>query len=94
MTAHTRAKTPRSALLRRVQANYAAEAQEADAVLAKLPQHQRVTRPGRPATGRKPLISLRVPADLLIWFKAQGRGYQTRMIEALEHERQRAMRHA
>ena len=94
MTTHSRSSTPRSPLLRRVQANYAAEAKQADAALSKLPQGRRITRPGRPATGRKPVISLRVPTDLLAWFKAQGRGYQTRMIEALEHERQRAGRRA
>lgn len=94
MTAHTRSSHPRSQLLRRVQSNYAAEAKQADAVLNKLPQDRRVTRPGRPASGRKPTISLRVPTDLLAWFKAQGRGYQTRMIEALEHERQRAAHRA
>jgi uncharacterized protein (DUF4415 family) len=38
------------------------------------------------------MISLRIPADLLKWFKAQGDGYQTRIVEALEHERRRAMR--
>ena len=94
MTTHTRSSTPRSPLLRRIQANYAAEAKQAEAAMAKLPKDRRVTRPGRPATGRKPVISLRVPADLLAWFKAQGEGYQTRMIEALEHERQRAARRA
>ena len=28
---------------------------------------------------QKPLISIRVDADVLEWFKAQGPGYQTRM---------------
>lgn len=28
---------------------------------------------------QKPLISMRVDADVLEWFKAQGPGYQTRM---------------
>jgi uncharacterized protein (DUF4415 family) len=36
----------------------------------------------RPATP-KALVSLRLDADVLAWFKAQGRGYQTRMNEVL-----------
>jgi len=31
----------------------------------------------------KKSISLRVDADVLAWFKCQGKGYQTRMNEAL-----------
>ena len=34
-----------------------------------------VLRPGQP----KQRITMRLDADLLDWFKAQGRGYQTRM---------------
>ncbi len=34
-----------------------------------------VLRPGQP----KQRITMRLDADLLEWFKAQGRGYQTRM---------------
>jgi uncharacterized protein (DUF4415 family) len=92
MTTPPRSTVPRSALLRRIQANYAAEARLADCELAKLPQDRRVTQLGRPASGRKPSISLRIPADLLVWFKAQGRGYQSRIIEALEEERRRSIR--
>jgi uncharacterized protein (DUF4415 family) len=92
MTINSRSSSPRSPLLRRIQATYAAEAKHAEAELAKLPPDRRVTRPGRPVSGRKPMISLRIPADLLKWFKAQGDGYQTRIVEALEHERRRAMR--
>ena len=31
----------------------------------------------------KKLVTLRVDADVLFWFKKTGRGYQTRMNEAL-----------
>ena len=89
----TRSRTPRSPLLRRIQLDYAEEAKRAEAELAHLPQDRRVTRRGRPISGRKPTISLRIPADLLAWFKAQGKGYQTRIVEVLEHERQRTARH-
>ena len=90
MTKTTRSAVATSPLLQRIQQRHAAEAAAAEADLAALPQDRRVTTPrrGRPATGRKPVISLRVPADLLAWYKEQGPGYQARMIAALEHERQ------
>lgn len=34
---------------------------------------------------QKPLISIRVDADVLEWFKAQGPGYQTRMNAVLRY---------
>jgi hypothetical protein len=52
MAAHSRSHVPRSALLKRIQARYAAEAQLAERELARLPQDRRVTRPRRPANGR------------------------------------------
>jgi uncharacterized protein (DUF4415 family) len=46
-----------------------------------------------PAPAKEP-ISLRVDEDVLAWFKAQGRGWQTRMNAVLrayaEHHRRRA----
>lgn len=52
---------------------------------------------GRPAgSGRKDAVSLRVDRDVLARFRATGRGWQTRMNEALrawlEGEHTRAMR--
>ena len=38
-----------------------------------------ITRRGLQPIPPKALISLRVDADVLEWFKAQGAGYQTRM---------------
>jgi len=34
----------------------------------------------------KKLISLRVDADVLAWYRAQGTGYQTKMNEALRKD--------
>ncbi len=38
-----------------------------------------VVRRGLKPVPPKASVSLRVDADVLAWFKAQGRGYQTRM---------------
>ena len=38
-----------------------------------------IVRQGLKPVGSKTSISLRVDADVLEWFKAQGRGYQTRI---------------
>ncbi len=38
-----------------------------------------IVRQGLSAAPRKAAISLRLDADVLDWFKAQGGGYQTRM---------------
>jgi uncharacterized protein (DUF4415 family) len=38
-----------------------------------------VVRRGLDAPRRKTLLSLRVDTDVVEWFKAQGRGYQSRM---------------
>ena len=38
-----------------------------------------IARQGLRSVPLKTLISLRVDADVLAWFKAQGAGYQTRM---------------
>ena len=38
-----------------------------------------IVRQGLPAAPRKAAISLRLDADVLDWFKAQGGGYQTRI---------------
>ena len=38
-----------------------------------------VAHRGLPVPPRKQQIALRVDADVLEWFKAQGEGYQTRM---------------
>lgn len=40
----------------------------------------------------KQAVSLRVDADVLAWFRAQGKGYQTRMNAVLRHyvEKQRS----
>ena len=38
-----------------------------------------IVRQGLKAVGSKMSISLRVDADVLAWFKAQGPGYQTRI---------------
>lgn len=38
-----------------------------------------VVRRGLKPAPPKASVSLRVDADVLAWFKAQGRGYQTRM---------------
>jgi len=38
-----------------------------------------IVRRGLRPLGPKALVSLRLDADVLAWFKAQGRGYQTRM---------------
>jgi uncharacterized protein (DUF4415 family) len=38
-----------------------------------------VVRRGLPAPATKTLLSLRIDSDVLAWFRAQGRGYQSRM---------------
>jgi uncharacterized protein (DUF4415 family) len=38
-----------------------------------------IARQGLPPSPRKAAISLRLDADVLDWFKAQGPGYQTRI---------------
>jgi uncharacterized protein (DUF4415 family) len=38
-----------------------------------------VARKGLKPVPRKRLLSLRVDADVVEWFRAQGRGYQSRM---------------
>jgi len=38
-----------------------------------------IVRQGLKPVSSKTSISLRVDADVLAWFKAQGRGYQTRI---------------
>jgi len=38
-----------------------------------------IVRQGLKSVNSKTSISLRVDADVLDWFKAQGRGYQTRI---------------
>ncbi len=40
---------------------------------------QDIARQGLPAAPRKAAISLRLDADVLDWFRAQGPGYQTRI---------------
>ena len=44
-----------------------------------------------PAPGKQ-AISLRLDDDLLAWFKAQGRGYQTRINAVLRHYMENADR--
>ena len=49
------------------------------------------TRPSRVVVGRfyrpvKQLVSLRVDADVLAWFRSRGKKYQTYMNEVLRHE--------
>jgi uncharacterized protein (DUF4415 family) len=43
-----------------------------------------IARKGLMATSSKMSISLRVDADVLEWFKAQGPGYQTRINAVLK----------
>ncbi len=38
-----------------------------------------IVRKGLKLTRTKSLLSLRVDSDVLAWFRAQGRGYQSRM---------------
>jgi uncharacterized protein (DUF4415 family) len=38
-----------------------------------------VARQGLRSVPRKALISLRIDADVIVWFKQQGAGYQSRM---------------
>ncbi|MGQ0429911.1 MAG: BrnA antitoxin family protein [Gammaproteobacteria bacterium] len=40
---------------------------------------RQIARQGFPESPRKAAISLRLDADVLAWFKAQGPGYQTRI---------------
>ncbi len=40
---------------------------------------QAVAHRGLPLPARKEQIALRVDADVLAWYRAQGRGYQTRI---------------
>lgn len=54
--------------------------QAADKALPGLPEIAReIARKGLPAMPRKAAISLRLDADVLEWFRAQGPGYQTRI---------------
>jgi uncharacterized protein (DUF4415 family) len=43
-----------------------------------------VAHRGLPLPARKEQIALRVDADVLAWFRAQGSGWQTRMNEVLK----------
>ena len=47
-----------------------------------------VAHRGLPVLVRKEQIALRVDADVLAWFRAQGAGWQTRMNEVLKAYRQ------
>ena len=38
-----------------------------------------VVRNGLPANKNKAQVTLRVDADVLVWFKSQGKGYQTQI---------------
>jgi uncharacterized protein (DUF4415 family) len=56
-----------------------------------------VVRRGLHAPPKKTLLSLRIDADVVEWFRAQGRGYQSRMnallrayMDAHRHGRKRA----
>ena len=49
-----------------------------------------IVRNGLKAVPRKASISLRIDADVLDWFKAQGVGYQTRINAVLRAYRQAA----
>ena len=49
-----------------------------------------IVRDGLKAVPRKASISLRIDADVLDWFKAQGRGYQTRINAVLRAYREAA----
>ena len=40
---------------------------------------RRIVRRGLKVAGPKELVSLRIDADVLNWFKASGAGYQTRI---------------
>jgi len=45
-----------------------------------------LTRPGRPPIGKQPKqqVTLRLPAEVIAYFKAGGPGWQTRIGEVLE----------
>lgn len=48
-------------------------------------------------SGDRPIktqITLRLDVDLLAWFRAQGRGYQTRINEALREHMKRNLKSA
>jgi uncharacterized protein (DUF4415 family) len=49
-----------------------------------------IVRNGLKAAPRKASISLRIDADVLEWFKAQGSGYQTRINAVLRAYREAA----
>ena len=49
-----------------------------------------IVRDGLKAVPRKASISLRIDADVLEWFKAQGVGYQTRINAVLRAYREAA----
>lgn len=49
-----------------------------------------IARQGLPAAPRKAAISLRLDADVLEWFRAQGPGYQTRINAVLRAYREAA----
>ena len=49
-----------------------------------------IVRNGLRAPARKASISLRIDADVLEWFKAQGSGYQTRINAVLRAYREAA----
>ena len=51
-----------------------------------------LTKPGRPPVGDRPKqqVTLRLPADVIAFFKAGGPGWQTRLSEALEQHTAKA----
>ncbi len=49
-----------------------------------------IARQGLPPAPRKAAISLRLDADVLEWFRAQGPGYQTRINAVLRAYREAA----
>jgi uncharacterized protein (DUF4415 family) len=51
---------------------------------------RQIARQGLPSNPRKAAISLRLDADVLDWFKAQGPGYQTRINAVLRAYREAA----
>lgn len=53
------------------------------------PAPARVTSATRRSRPAKKVITLRVDADVLVWLRSQGRGYQTKINELLRRRMQR-----
>ncbi|PPC91914.1 MAG: toxin-antitoxin system, antitoxin component [Methylobacter sp.] len=60
---------------------------------AATPEQWREAERGRFSRPVKQQLTLRIDADVIAWYKSQGRGYQTRINEVLRQAMQEEIKH-